>query len=274
MPPKLIVSLAAFAGLGGAVLAHESALLVGVEDEHHPETFRLTAASLFEFERTDGDTVFSLSPALSIGVHPHFALGISGRFTDERGGFDFESVLPNVQFLWHPKDESIPLHVHVQLGYQFADEAGDSEEHAEEPDAHEGGEQEEPVHEEPVHEEGGHHHDFRSAVHSHGEDLFTGRIELDYRLGSTLVRGGVIGTVFDDGDAEFGYSAGILQRIIDPVHLALDAFGDFDSAGYQEVSATVYYRTTQALQLSAGVGFGLTDETPDSIVRFGVTYRF
>ena len=120
----------------------------------------------------------------------------------------------------------------------------------------------------------GHHHDFRSAVHSHGLDLFTGRVELDYRLGNTLLKAGVIGTVFDDVDTGFGYSAGILQRVIEPVHIAMDAFGDFDSGGYHEIAGTIYFRAADGLQLSSGLAFGLTNEAPDSIVRLGVTYRF
>lgn len=122
----------------------------------------------------------------------------------------------------------IPIHIHAQFGYQFADEEGEIEE--------EQAEEGEDDHE----EEADHHHDFRSAVHSHGLDFFTGRIELDYRHGSTLLKGGVIGAVFDDGDTGFGYSAGILQRVIEPVHVAVDAFGDFDSGGYHEIAGTIY----------------------------------
>jgi hypothetical protein len=270
MLPQISSAVAVMVAAGiTSARAHEAGLLTTVEGEHHPELFHGTLGSLFEFEQVDGDDSFALIPAFTMGLHEHVGIGVSSRFTDEQGDFAFESVHPNIQLLWHPKDESIPIHFHLQLGYQFADEEGhDSEDegHKDEEHGHEDEQAEE--------EEQGHQHEFRSAVHSHGLDLFTGRFEVDYRVHDTLFTVGVIGTIFDDGETGFGYSAQILQRIIDPLHLSLDAFGDIESGGYHEISGNVYYRPFEHLQLSAGVAFGLSDEAPDSVVRLGVIHRF
>ncbi|MEM6498242.1 MAG: hypothetical protein AAF709_16150 [Pseudomonadota bacterium] len=85
----------------------------------------------------------------------------------------------------------------------------------------------------------------------------------------------------EDGYAGFGYNVGVGLAINDRLTTSAGLSGTFlDDPLAGTIGETSYFTTNVTYVINdkwsfdAGVGFGLTDETPDRTVTFGIGYRF
>lgn len=116
---------------------------------------------------------------------------------------------------------------------------------------------------------------YHSAVHNHDDDLFTARLILEADLTpSTLFVFNVISVVPDHGDAGWGYAAGIRQTVSDHLALGIEALGDFDSRGQQNLLGAAYWTPIHHFTLKLGAGAGLTKESPDFSLRAGLVWEW
>jgi hypothetical protein len=81
-------------------------------------------------------------------------------------------------------------------------------------------------------------------------------------------------SLVDENEANWGYAAGVRHKVADKVALGVEAMGDFESEGWHEVVVGTYVEPIHSLTLKVGVGFGLTEATPDFTLRTGLIYRF
>jgi hypothetical protein len=56
--------------------------------------------------------------------------------------------------------------------------------------------------------------------------------------------------------------------------MSLEATGDFSLVGYQELNVGAFYVPHHNITLRGGLGIGLTDASPDMLMRTGVVWRF
>ena len=159
----------------------------------------------------------------------------------------------------------------LSLGYQFAEghsEAGETEE-----DGHGGGHED---------EHGGHHeavdtdsHDSRGGIDDHDNSLWHTRLLVETDLTtSTKAVFNIIGVFPESGTAAWGYGVGIRQQVINSLAVGVEARGDFESHGQHELLVGSYWSPVHDFTLRIGCGFGLTEETPDFVLRTGIIVRF
>lgn len=84
----------------------------------------------FSFADEGYEDSLSLSPGLVIGVLPRTALSVIADFADEEGkGWTYRSVEPSVLLDLTPKNLRLPVRFGISLGYQFAENPGESSAH-------------------------------------------------------------------------------------------------------------------------------------------------
>lgn len=237
-----------------------------LEDYDIPQPGGGQITGTFDWELDDSVDSYSTEPSLLLGLFPNTAVSIAPRFADEAGGgWEYSSITPRLYFRL-PKGE-MPLHMGVSFGYQFAeghDEAG-SEEH---------------------HDEHGHesHHEDEAEPHTHGEgggiddhdsNLWHTRLLIEADLSEkTKAVFNLIGVFPQAGDAAWGYGLGVRHLVLETLALGLEARGDFASRGQHELLVGSYWSPVHDFTVRLGCGFGLTDETPDFVLRTGVIWRF
>jgi len=260
------------------VTAHHGQDFLLLEDYHLPAPGSGHFITNFEWENGDTDE-YGLTPAVMVGILPRLALSLEADFRDEATAkWDYSSIAPMAHFQLSPASSTFPIKFGVSAGYQFgnADAADTSDHHVEEPEhehADEHGEEERHHEEEADHhaEEPAHSHS--GSVHAHGVDAFVGRFIMEAEFGKTKAIFNLLSVVTDD-EAAWGYAAGVRHKITSQVALGVEALGDFDSEGWHEIDLGAYYEPVHHVTLKFGAGFGLTDETPDFILRTGVIWRF
>ncbi len=237
-------------------VAHHGRDFLLVEDTHLPAPGSVQALLNFEWERTGSANEYGVEPGVLLGVMPHLALGVETSFRDEGDGWEYANVTPKVHVLLTPDSAKLPFRAALSVGYQFAQ--GVAEEHEEEGEA----------------EEEEHHHEF-SGIHNHDSDLLSLKLAVETKLTDATTLGGNLISILPEGDsAKWGYALGVRQALGSGVSVGVEAMGDFDAAGWQEISAAVYYEPTCQYVFKLGAGFGLTDNTPDFMLRIGAAYRF
>jgi hypothetical protein len=239
-------------------MAHHGRDFLLVEDTHLPAPGSVQALLNFEWERTGSTNEYGVEPGLLFGVMPHLALGLETSFRDEGEGWDYANVTPKLHVLLTPDSAKLPFRAALSVGYQFA--KGAAEEH--EAEAEEGEEEEH------------HHHEF-SGIHNHDSDLLSLRLAVETKLTDSTTLAANLISILPDGDSvKWGYAVGVRQALGSGVSVGVEALGDFDSEGWQEITGAVYYEPTCNCVFKLGAGFGLTDNTPDFMLRFGTVYRF
>lgn len=258
--------------------AHHGQDFLLLEDYHLPAPGSGHFITNFEWENGDADE-YGLTPALMFGVLPRLALSLEADFRDEAmTKWDYSSITPAAHFQISPPSSTFPIKFSISAGYQFGNTDAEAT-----PDHH--AEEAEPEHADEHGEEGGHHeeeadhhaeepaHSHSGSVHAHGEDAFVGRFIMEADFGKTKAIFNLLSVVTDD-EAAWGYAAGVRHKITEQVALGVEALGDFDSEGWHEIDLGAYYEPIQNVTLKLGAGFGLTEETPDFILRTGLIYRF
>jgi hypothetical protein len=239
--------------------AHHGRDFLLVEDTHLPQAGHVQALLNFEWERTDGVDSFGLEPGVVFGVTSFLSLGVETSFRDESpAGWDYATVRPNLQLLLTPPSAKLPFRASLNAGYQFAqsaaeEPAAESEDLDAGPDAH---------------------HAF-NGIHNHDADLIQLKLALETNLAEGTVLAGNLICVIPDGDSpHWGYAIGLRQTLTTQWAIGAEALGDFNTKGWHEVSGAVYFEPNCDFTFKLGLGFGLTEHSPDILVRAGVTYRF
>ena len=229
--------------------------------------------SNLEWEKgTDGDE-FGFSPALWFGLIPQVSMSVEADFRDElTADWKYSSVTPSLHIQLTPPGSKFPIRVGVSAGYQFGTSDGGGEVHAEEPASDDHAEEEHGEHEHEHHAEAEHHH-HGGSIHAHGIDAFVGRLVIEGDLSEKAKAVLNIITVAGDETA-WGYAAAVRQKVSNHVSIGAEALGDFESDGWHELVAGTYFETSNHFTLKLGVGFGLTEATPDLTVRTGLIWRF
>lgn len=120
---------------------------------------------------------------------------------------------------------------------------------------------------------GGHSHS--GSIHNHEDNLFTARLIFEADLTpSTLLVGNLIGVVPEGGSAAWGYAVGLRQRVRPGLSVGVEALGDFNSHGHQEVLGAVFWEPMHHVLIKVGAGTGLTAVSPDATIRAGVLWMF
>jgi opacity protein-like surface antigen len=193
----------------------------------------------------------------------HIGLSLDARFEDgAEDSWDYQALMPMVHIHLTDHESNFPLKIGAAIGYQFAKSGGEHHEEAEE-DGHM-----------MMMEESHPHNSGHSGIHNHDEDLWMGRLSVSTMIGETKLVANLITVVPDGGDADFGYGIGLRRKVCEKVSLSLEAQGDFDTEGYHEVLGGVYYAVTDKLTFRFGAGAGLTDQSPDAIIRTGLIWKF
>lgn len=263
-------TLALFGATTFTAFAHHGRDFLVVEDAHLPRPGAFQAMASFEWERTNGSNHFGIEPGVLLGVLPQLSVGVETSFRDEDNGWEYTAVRPKVHLGLTPDSWKLPFKASLSAAYQFASGSPDSEtpessHHHHDEDAHHDHDSEP--------EADSHHH--ADSIHNHSEDLFSVRLAIETNLTeSTRLVANVIGSFPDSGSAAWGYAIGIRQALTDQVGLGLEALGDFETDGWQELSAAVYFDPADALTLKLGAGVGLNDQSPDFLLRMGATWRF
>lgn len=266
----LPVSLALLGAASLTSFAHHGRDFLVVEDAHLPNPGAFQAMATFEWERTNGSDHFGIDPGLLLGVLPQLAIGVETSFRDESEGWEYTAVRPNIHLGLTPDAWKLPFKASLSAAYQFA--SGSPHRDTPEP-AHDHHADHGHHHQDSEPEADTHHH--ANSIHNHSEDLFSVRLAIETNLtDSTRLVGNIIGSFPDSGSAAWGYAIGIRQSLNDITSLGVEALGDFEADGWQELSAAVYFDPADALTLKLGAGVGLNDQSPDFLLRLGATWRF
>lgn len=265
----LLFTAAISASFTPALLAHHGSQFITLHD------FDIGHAgdghALFNFELEDSGDEEELSSGLALFFSPisRVGLGTELRFAEEADDWDYSSVTPSFQVQITDPHQDWWLDIGFSLGYQFAsgnshDEPGDEEhEHAEH--GHAGDEH---AHEETA---ATHRH---SGIHNHEVDQWLGRLILETEVGKTKLTGNLISTYPEGDRAYWGYGIGARRPIGQGFALGVEAIGDFDSGGEHEIVTSLHYRISDRATARFGVGFGLTDESPDHSLHAGLVWKF
>jgi hypothetical protein len=248
-----------------------------LEDYDLPAAGHGQILGAFDWERQNGIDSYVSEPNAIIGIAPWLAFGLTAHFADEAGeGWAYSSTTPRLYFRL-PTSDSLPFNLGFSAGYQFAEGHDEASGHHEEETSHHddhGHEGEAEHHEEETENDSG-HSDHPGGIDNHDENLWHTRLLLDADLTDTtkLVLN-FIGVFPESGSAAWGYGIGLRQKVIDTIALGLEARGDFDGNGQHELLAATYWSPIHDLTFRLGTGFGLTEETPDFILRTGIIFRF
>jgi hypothetical protein len=120
----------------------------------------------------------------------------------------------------------------------------------------------------------GEHHGSGS-IHSHGQDAFIGRLIMEADLtGKDKLVFNLINVLPDEGEVAWGYAAGLRHNLTHSFSVSVEGIGDFSTEGYHELNVGAFLVPDHHITLRAGVGFGLTESSPDLAIRGGVVWRF
>jgi hypothetical protein len=121
-------------------------------------------------------------------------------------------------------------------------------------------------------EESGHEH---GGIHRHGATALHARfiMEADVTDADKVVLN-LVALVPKEGKPAWGYAAGWRHTVTHHWALGLEATGDFGDANEHEMVLGSYVSVLENITLKGGIGFGLTEESPDLTARLGLIYRF
>jgi hypothetical protein len=270
IPSSLIAALLAVAA---PCFAHHGQDFLLIEDYQQSLPGQFFFISNFEWENSPMGNEFGFSPSLMFGVIPRLALSVDAEFRNEpEGDWRYNSVTPALHVQLSPTKSTFPVKFAISGGYQFADGASETEEEGEEHHHEEADHHDEHEHHEHAEESQRHHHG--GSIHNHDADAFVGRFIAEADIGETKIVANLLSVVAEGDKAAWGYAVGARHKIVKELALGAEALGDFKSDGWQELVAGAYFEPSHLLTLKLGVGFGLTEETPDFTLRTGLTYRF
>ena len=263
------VTTAVSAALAVALLAHHGSEFITLHDYDIGHAGDGNAQFNFEWESEDDHDELSVEPSIFYSPISRLGIGAALRFEDDdESDWEYSSVTPFAQVQLTDPHSDWWLDIGLSFGYQFADgqaeaESDDEHGHGEEEHGHGHGHGEE--------EESGHGH---SGIHNHDVDQWLARLILETEIGKTKVTGNVISTYPEGDDANWGYGIGVRHPVGERLALGVEAIGDFESDGEHEVVGSVHYSLSARATARIGVGFGLTDESPDFSLQTGLVWKF
>lgn len=114
-----------------------------------------------------------------------------------------------------------------------------------------------------------------NSIHNHSGSFLTTRLILEADLTpETLLVGNFIQVLPEGGSSAFGYAIGLRHRLRPGVSIGLEALGDFNVHGHQEVLGSVFWEPVHDVMLKLGAGTGLSSVSPDATVKAGILWRF
>jgi len=120
-----------------------------------------------------------------------------------------------------------------------------------------------------------HSHGHAGSIHLHGQNAFIGTLIVEAALTKTdKVVFNLIAGLPDDGEAAWGYAAGVRHNFTHAFSMSVEATGDFSPDGYQELNIGAFLIPHHNVTLRGGLGIGLTETSPDMLMRTGVVWRF
>jgi hypothetical protein len=111
--------------------------------------------------------------------------------------------------------------------------------------------------------------------HRHGETAFHARLilEADLTTADKLVFN-LIHMSPKEGKPAWGYAAGFRHRFHHDFALGVEATGDFDEQGEHLIVGGAYFSPLHHLTLKFGLGFGLTEQSPDTSILTSAVWKF
>lgn len=124
--------------------------------------------------------------------------------------------------------------------------------------------------------EDGHRHEHPAdTIHVHGENHAFSRFIVAMDVGERdHLAANLIAVLPEDRGVAWGYALGFRHDVSESTSVSLEAMGDFDAKGYQEVGMGFLFEPVHHLGIKFGVCQGLTDATPDYTFRFGIVKEF
>jgi hypothetical protein len=275
------LALTVAAMLAQPIFAHHGDDFLLLEDATLPKQWHGYLSPSLSWENYDENDTFSVETTALLSVASQLALSVSTAFDDEDEDWAYSSVTPRVHVQLTPPDADFPIKVALSFGYQFAEGGEESSSHHHEAASHEheheaeehGGEHEEKGHgEETDHAEAEAHS--HSGIHNHDANQWVSRLVVEADLGSTKLLLNLIGNWPEGDSANFGYAVGVRHSFNDTFAAGVEAIGDFADEGEHEILLGGYVSPSHSVTLKLGVGFGLTEQSPDVTVRSGLVWRF
>ena len=114
-----------------------------------------------------------------------------------------------------------------------------------------------------------------TGIHRHGENGFQARliVETDLTASDKLLFN-LIHLTPESGKPAWGYAAGLRHSFNHEWAVGVEAIGDFGDANEHEMVLGGYFSPNHHATFKLGVGFGLTDVSPDFSLRTGFVIRF
>jgi hypothetical protein len=112
-------------------------------------------------------------------------------------------------------------------------------------------------------------------IHQHGVNHAFARLIMEADLSAAdKVLCNFIAVVPETGKPAWGYAAGYRHSFSHSFALGMEGIGDFSPDGMHELMGGAYWSPGHRTLIRAGVGFGLTRESPDFTLRAGLVWRF
>ena len=114
-----------------------------------------------------------------------------------------------------------------------------------------------------------------TGIHRHGENGFQARliVETDLTASDKLLFN-LIHLTPESGKPAWGYAAGLRHSFSHEWAVGVEAIGDFGDANEHEMVLGGYFSPNHHATFKLGVGFGLTEVSPDFSLRTGFVIRF
>ncbi len=259
--------------------AHTGQNFFLVEDASVTAPGVVQVGSQFEWTHADRMDTFGIEPSAMVRLVPGLALGLQSSFAHEGSGWQFQSVLPALQFSPDLSGWKLPFQVMFSAGYQVTDAAaGHSHVHVHTPppgppiDLGPDAPPPDPSGGSTSHVHGG---SGTSVIHLHGTDALMSRLALETSLPTrTQLAWNLIAVQPDGENLSFATALGLRQPLTPEWSVGAEYSGDIGANGQRLLLGTVGWQPNHHLSLRLGVGGGLTPSSPDVTVRSAVAWVF
>jgi hypothetical protein len=275
-PITHLVALALILTAGVTKADHGRNFLL-LQDTHISSPLRGTLHTGFDWNDYGVEEEMGLEVGGMLSVTKRVAFGANLSLLDESDGWEYASVTPYLLVDLTPKKS--PVRIALFAGYEFGSlDAASDLDHGSEAAEHPHGSEKEHSHKKSSKREAGAEHEGshgHSGIHRHGQSGLHARLiaEADLTAADKLVLN-LINFTPEDGEASWGYAAGLRHSVNPDLAVGLEATGDFGDNNEHLLVAGGYFSLHPSLILKIGAGFGLTKESPDATVRLGAVLRF
>ncbi|MFN0066483.1 MAG: hypothetical protein ACKVYV_02505 [Limisphaerales bacterium] len=208
-----------------------------------PENLETLSLTSFRWERFGADSEFELQTGI---VHPfHKRIAFDGYFSagDDGDGWHAETIVPGLLLDLTPDLEASRFRLGIFTAYKFAFQ--DDEDAT-----------------------------YLSATQFDARDQWESRFIVETDLTKKLRLVGNVLNVVYEGRVAWGYAAGARYLLQEELSLGVEAIGDFDSDGRQQVFGTAAYEPVEDVVVRLALGAGLSERAPDFALVAAFTFGF